>query len=396
MRNYLYKILKYFIKFISIFTKNKEQTRTVLCKMWISSVKNFMNTKEWLEKENLLSNYKTVKEIENIKFDAINHVETVPWSIFEKYLELDLKEVFVVMLPNTRYIPDWSSYITSDNILLNDLTHEFGSKTDLDGFEHTAFKKILPEETYMDQNIAILDSAGSHNYFHWFINILPKIEFFEQAGMEIDKYLIDVSKSFQIDSLKRIGFPMDKILPVSDFKNLRAKNIIASPIPTVSCANLSSLDFLRDRLHIQNQNKTERIFISRKKALQERRVTNEDKIMELLSSFGFKSYVLEDMTFQEQVELFSNAETIISPHGAGLTNMLFAPKGTNIVEMFNPEYQIRCYCILANSLEHNYFYIKGEGPEESDIYYDCRGSMTIDMNKIKKLVNMLNLNAIKV
>lgn len=391
------QILNFLIRFLSRFTKDKKKTRAILYRMWESSVKRYINTKEWLDANNLSSNYKIIKNPERINLKEFMHVEENSELIFQVNLtKIDLGEVFLSVLPNARYIPEWSSYITADNILLNDLSLEFGVQSDLTGFQHTVFKNLLPNETYIDQNIAILDSAGSKNYFHWCINILPKIEFFEQSGIEIDKYLVDISRPFQVDSLKRIGFPMDKILPLSDVKNICAKNIIALSIPTVSCANLSSLEFLRNRLKIQNNIRDKRIFISRKKAFQGRCITNEDEIMEKLSPLGFKDYILEDMSLDEQIQVFSEAQTIISPHGAGLTNILFAGENTNIVEMFNPNYRVPCYCFLANSLNHNYYYIKGEGIEASNAHSDCSGNITIDINKIKKIINLLNLDKVNI
>lgn len=391
------KLLFFIIKFIALFTLNRKKTRQFLSRMWVSSVNNYTNTREWLQKNNLASNYEIVKNMEHIKLDRINHVESEPWFIFENDLEFDLNEVFIAVLPNTRYIPKWNSFITPDNMLLEDLTSDFSEDTYKEGFEHNVFNDFLPEETYIDKNIAILDSAFSSNYFHWVINILPKIEFFEKSNMSIDKYIVDISKSFQLNSLRKMNFDMDKILPASNIKNLRAKNIIATYLPSDGCANASSLDFVRSKLNIENFRPTERIFISRKNANHGRRVTNENEILDFLYPLGFKRYVLEDMTFEEQVELFSHAETIISPHGAGLTNILFCPKGTNIVEMYNPKYRVRCFCILANLMQHNYYYILGDGlcPSLEESCYDCTGDMIIDINKIKKVVDLLNLTAIK-
>ncbi len=73
------------------------------------------------------------------------------------------------------------------------------------------------------------------------------------------------------------------------------------------------------------ENPTERIYISRAQA-KHRRILNEDKVVECLATYGFKPVVLEALSLREQVELFTKAEVIVSPHGAGLATTLFSGK----------------------------------------------------------------------
>jgi capsular polysaccharide biosynthesis protein len=50
-----------------------------------------------------------------------------------------------------------------------------------------------------------------------------------------------------------------------------------------------------------------KIFISRRKAVG-RRIINENDVIEALAPFGFVTYVLEEMSFLDQVKLFSQAK----------------------------------------------------------------------------------------
>lgn len=67
----------------------------------------------------------------------------------------------------------------------------------------------------------------------------------------------------------------------------------------------------------------EKIYISREKA-SKRRYANEQELGGRLQDIGFRKYVLEEMSFPEQVELFQRAKMVFARHGAGLTNLLFA------------------------------------------------------------------------
>lgn len=47
----------------------------------------------------------------------------------------------------------------------------------------------------------------------------------------------------------------------------------------------------------------------------------------------FKTVILENISFKEQINYFNNAKVIVCAHGAGLSNMLFCKKGTIIIEV---------------------------------------------------------------
>ena len=44
---------------------------------------------------------------------------------------------------------------------------------------------------------------------------------------------------------------------------------------------------------------------------------------------------MSKLNFEDQIYIFNNAKIVISPHGAGLTNLIFCKKGTKILE-FKP------------------------------------------------------------
>jgi Capsular polysaccharide biosynthesis protein len=85
-----------------------------------------------------------------------------------------------------------------------------------------------------------------------------------------------------------------------------------------------------------------RIFVSRKLAVK-RHLINEDEFMPLLRKNNFRKVYLEKMSIMEQVELFRTASHVIAAHGAGLTNVLFAPAEARILEI-RPELSSGQFC----------------------------------------------------
>lgn len=74
---------------------------------------------------------------------------------------------------------------------------------------------------------------------------------------------------------------------------------------------------------IQTTSSDERkIYVSRSKS--RRSITDEISLEKYLSSVGFEVLFAEDFSFLDQIRIFSNVSSIIAPHGAGLTNALWA------------------------------------------------------------------------
>ena len=64
-----------------------------------------------------------------------------------------------------------------------------------------------------------------------------------------------------------------------------------------------------------------------------RHMKGENEIFDLLGLFGFQHVAFENLTPLEQIALMANAEVMISYHGAGFANMLFAAPETYVIEL---------------------------------------------------------------
>ena len=64
-----------------------------------------------------------------------------------------------------------------------------------------------------------------------------------------------------------------------------------------------------------------------------RPLAGESDLLEMLQPFGFESVVFEDLSPLEQIAIMANAEMMVSHHGAGFTNMLFANPQATVIEL---------------------------------------------------------------
>lgn len=79
------------------------------------------------------------------------------------------------------------------------------------------------------------------------------------------------------------------------------------------------------------------LFVSRKDA-RIRNILNEDALYERLAPFGYERIRPGDLSHEEQVRTFSEAGSIIGPHGAGLSNLIFMPLNGRVLEIFGGDY----------------------------------------------------------
>jgi capsular polysaccharide biosynthesis protein len=78
-----------------------------------------------------------------------------------------------------------------------------------------------------------------------------------------------------------------------------------------------------------------------------RRIANQAALEPFLANQGFETYFLEDLSIDEQIDLFAGASWVIGPHGAELGNLLFCKPGTKILELspdadFKPFFSYMC------------------------------------------------------
>jgi hypothetical protein len=101
-----------------------------------------------------------------------------------------------------------------------------------------------------------------------------------------------------------------------------------------------------------------RILVSREGSLF-RRCENEAAIADIAVRHGFKPVRLEDLTFDAQVDLFSGAEIVMGVHGAGFTNMLFAPAGALLIELHPAGHLPVFYRHLTGLMDQRHMAIPG-------------------------------------
>jgi capsular polysaccharide biosynthesis protein len=94
---------------------------------------------------------------------------------------------------------------------------------------------------------------------------------------------------------------------------------------------------------------------------------NEIGVINTIKNVGYRLVLNEELSFRQQVQLMLGTNVLLGLHGAGLTNMIFMPAGSVIVEIRKEEdSQNNCFFSLASALGHKYYYVLAK-PFKSNI-----------------------------
>ena len=194
--------------------------------------------------------------------------------------------------------------------------------------------------------------AGNHNYWHWLYDVLPRIGLCNKFVRlsEIDFFLLpNLSKKFQNETLDCLNIPKHKRLSSEKYRHIKAKQLIVTDHPVVVTGN-STKDIqnipswitfwlnnnfcnqkitkdkkIKNKIYIERDNATH-------KGIAERTISNENEVKNYLLKNDFVPIKLGEIKFNEQVDLFHNADYIAGLHGAGFANLAFCKPGTKVIE----------------------------------------------------------------
>ena len=357
-----------------------------------------ININHW--SENNTSKYSEELIYSSAKGEYCNpkNIEEFPVEHFAASKE-NIPSFYARKIKNGKCFTGNALVLSPDNIPFNEYTVE--EKHPLRNKRCYKFNNPLK----IEGRVALLSTDPNNiNFYHWMIESFPKFHLVQKSGFEVDKYIICNKMPYQKQLLEKAGIKDNQIIWFDENTFIQADELIAPDIINnfkiveingKACYNAKYIptwifdfykELLVDELKEANPRK---IFISREKA-KYRNIINEKELFDMLEQKGFKKVFLEEMTIFEQANLFYNAEFVVSPHGAGLTNLLFCRANTKVIEFFSPTYLCNNQQLIAKSLNLDYAYVICE-PDRNILDQDVlKENLIADINKIEKSFTLFN------
>lgn len=211
-----------------------------------------------------------------------------------------------------------------------------------------------------------------HNYSHWLTAHLPKLLLLKARGTLGDVLLPPERPAFVDDSLRLFGMDPSAF---QTFDPTRPLNVAELTVMETDRFRPELLQLVRQNLPGRGPESVHRrVFVSRSKC-ERRKLVNEAAVWPLLERAGFERVYMEDLDFDEQVALMRETAVLFAPHGAGLTNMLFCPPGTHVVEVADLSFPNPNFYAVASAMGHHYWLLSADGigdvhPLEKDLEVD--------------------------
>lgn len=198
------------------------------------------------------------------------------------------------------------------------------------------------------------------NYHHWLIECLPSLLDWVQNPelQQLQLVLPERLNAFQQATLDLLQIPHHKTCSFGE------NDVLFDQFWVPSLGNFSPLQLRQVRESLlkaaqiepweqesPTQTKRRRLYFSRRDAAS-RRVSNEADLWSLLRAFQFELLELGGMSLREQMRLMNEAEVIMGPHGAGLSNLVFAPPDCKLIELMPRDTVNHCFWLLSQAHLH--------------------------------------------
>ncbi len=310
--------------------------------------------------------YRVVVEKHRIVRPPPHTIEPEVHSVFEPYYEVDAPEQALVGVPRASVATNGLIFLPDGSLAGEAVTHlrEFRSSILAD---EPAYVRPLPTTVReLTGNYYSLMFRNFDNYYHWHHDVVMRLP-------AVQPHLPSDTRFIVPQALEGLGYAMDMLSVVG----LRSAQLCVYPNTEVwTCERLHFCvpylkrildtprhmqpfaELCRTRYGVTERTPTKRVYISRRLA-NHWRTSNEAEVTGLLESYGFETYELSGMTFEQQVTLFAQAEIIVGS-GAGLSNMIFAPTGAMILNVQEPTLPRVATYTGACALGHAYWYFFGD------------------------------------
>lgn len=296
------------------------------------------------------------------------------WDDAEKIeCEYDIPNVFLGGVSNIS-IFGGSNFIMLNGMLLLPNYDQYTSKTskwtnrvlkyESKGKGILRYKKNCRK---IDKGI-LLCGAGSDNYYHFIVEILPRLSIIESIGEYSDYPIIVDSDIKKISTLKealdRVNISEHEVVWIDCDECISVKHLVyissIAWIPINMKHGLWPRDYqfamcnkalwaFRNSVKTNYKSNYEKIYISRRKVKNERLVNDADA-EQICHKKGFKAIYPEELSFDKQVAIFHNAKLIVACAGAALTNCIFCNSGTKVLVIGAKEHESPLWSSLLTNM----------------------------------------------
>jgi capsular polysaccharide biosynthesis protein len=273
--------------------------------------------------------------------------------------------------------------------------------------DHSALFKYAKNKRLID-NALYLGGNGVFNYYHWLIEIVPKLtlitpELLKKYNIRtliLDQSVKDIA-SFQktlnlflscnsinlniIYETRKVDLHVKNLFYINNINNIVFNSRSKLSSLSFSCYSPNLIQKTKEIIingidsDSSNKDYPKKIFLAR--SHKSARAYNQQEIQSYLETQGFVAIYLEQLDFDEQVILFRNADFIIGPSGAAWSNIIFCQQNVKAISWL-PQHlsEFSVFSTIAHIVNCDLRFIFTEADDKNDIHSNYH----IDINSVMK------------
>ncbi|MDX2203126.1 MAG: glycosyltransferase family 61 protein [Hyphomicrobiaceae bacterium] len=205
------------------------------------------------------------------------------------------------------------------------------------------------------ENAYVLSEVhAARNYYHFTTGFLPKVRRSSNTPDSVLCMPADyVQQPFHVDLLRRTCG--HRVLSIYErYVRVRDPHVLQEPF------SRDAADWLRAVTGLRAKAGRRRLYVARKGTIVGREhgsVSESDAFSRMLAEYDFETidFGTGEVPVEEQVRRLDGAGLVLSAHGAQLTNIVYLPAGTAVVELLPQHWKQPAYMQIAALSDLAYF-----------------------------------------
>jgi capsular polysaccharide biosynthesis protein len=292
------------------------------------------------------------------------HGEPAEHHAFARNRSVTVPATFTLEVSDGRLTGDFGATTTPGKVLDHETSTYFGVT---DWREHPIFLRptLGPTEQVRGTVLSLTARGAGYNYYHFVFDSIARFGVFEDClpGEHVDAIVVPHRTRYQRELLELAGITGRFIEPARG-RTIRADRLLVPSNPNWALdAPPSMVAWLRARLRPTGTAETpRRLYLTRGDVPRTRRYVHEAQLWPELERRGFLRLDPGQFSVQKQIDIFSRAEVVVSPHGAALTNVVFSDPSVRVLELFASTYVHLGLWSICQSLGASYRYLVDDQP----------------------------------
>ncbi|MBD2753302.1 glycosyltransferase family 61 protein [Spirosoma validum] len=220
----------------------------------------------------------------------------------------------------------------------------------------------LGRDSYeIDKAVFLITPEAEGNYYHWIVDLLPRLVLLSRNLENISNVKIILhksTKSYEKETLEILDLPIENIIRLNSFSIATVKEMYIADYINYNekfpIWKKQLIDSFIERLTYKEEYETyDKIYLVRGNQ-KTRRLIGEKKLIQKLRDLNFKIIDPQTLSLSRQIYILSKANTVIGVHGAALTNIIFCKEKTKIIELRSNNHPPEFFSEIAKTYNLNF------------------------------------------